>query len=77
MYFCLHFSNVSEIFQELRVIDAHIYKALTSQMAGLLETGVSDVIFSSVVPVVVTSHVELQVYLSPTIVSMVTLLHFM
>ena len=35
-----------------------IYRALTSQMAGLLDAKVSDVIFSSVVPVVVTSQVE-------------------
>ena len=46
-------------------------------MAGLLEAGVSDVIFSSVVPVAVTSHVELHMYLFPVVVSMVTLLHFL
>ena len=54
-----------------------IYRALTSQMAGLLDTRVSDVIFSSLVPVAVTSHVELHVYLFPEVVSMVTLLHFL
>ena len=48
-----------------------------SHMAGPLEAGVFDVTFSSVVPVVVTSHVDLQVYLFPAVVSMVTLLHFL
>ena len=44
-------------------------------MAGWLDVKVSDVIFSSVVPDVVTSHVDLHVYLFPVVVSMVTLLH--
>ena len=47
-------------------------------MAGLLEAGVFDVIFISVVPVVVTSNMDLHVYLLfPAVVSMVTLLHFL
>ena len=46
-------------------------------MAGLLEAGVIDVIFSSVVPVVVTSHVDIHVYLFPAVASIVTLLHFL
>ena len=47
-------------------------------MAGLLESSVFDVIFSSVVPVVVTSQMQLYVYLLfPAVVSMVTLLHFL
>ena len=48
-----------------------------SQMAGLLEAGVFDITFSSVVPVAVTSHVDLHVYLFPVVVSMATLLHFL
>ena len=77
MYFCSHFLDVNDIFQELYGMDAHIYKTLTSQMAGFLEAGVSDVIFNSVVPVVVTSHVDLHMYLFSVVVSMVTLLHFL
>ena len=46
-------------------------------MAGLLETVVSNVIFNSLVPVPVTSQIELHVYLFPLAVSMVTLLHFL
>ena len=52
------------------------YKTLISQIAGFLEAGVCDVIFGPVVPVVVTSHVDLHVCLFPAVVFMVTLLHF-
>ena len=48
---------------------------MISQMAGLFDVKVSDVIFSSVVPVVVTSHVARHVYLFPVVVSIVILLH--
>ena len=54
-----------------------IYRALTSQMAGLFEAKAPEVIFNSVVPVLVTSQMDLQVYLLDVVVSVVTLLHFL
>ena len=68
-----HFCNF-RIFIKTSLV---FYKTLISQMAGLFEAGVCDVIFSSVVPVVVTSHVDPHVYLFPVVDSIVTLLHFL